>query len=437
MPVPRVALVPSEPIRPHMAGAGIRYFELARRLPAFGLEVVLINPGDLAQVPVDELPGVQVRRFERKRLAELTEDCDVAVSQGQLCNDLVVKVPELPLVVDLHDPFLAEHLHYAEALGLGPFLNDHATWVMQMWNGDFFLCASEEQRDYYLGFLTAVGRVHPPRMAHDPDPGSLVAVVPYGVPEELPPFSPLLPQRAPGEKRLLFGGLYDWYDPWPVLEALEAVDEPSWTLIFIRNPNPQTPQKLLGEVEAWCRQRGWWGERVKVIDWVPAERRYDLWRDVDLLVATHDRSLETRLSLRIRFLDALVAGCSVVTNEGGAISRLLREYDAGWVVPSKDPAALARAYRQALSDGALATARRRAAEKLLEAFSWDRSLAPLVAFCHRPRADPTKRAFHVRPPWVIPPDHPRLRLRRLLRRIVHLDLGFGIKGWLRRHGLLR
>jgi hypothetical protein len=40
----RIALVSSEPIRPRMAGIGIRYLEFARRLAAAGLETVLLSP---------------------------------------------------------------------------------------------------------------------------------------------------------------------------------------------------------------------------------------------------------------------------------------------------------------------------------------------------------------------------------------------------------
>jgi len=417
--VTRIALIPSEPIRPHMAGAGIRYYEFARRLPGYGFEVVLFTPGEVADVPARELPGVRVRRFERPRLGELLADCDVAVSQGQLANDLVIEAPELPSVIDLHDPFLAENLHYAETLGLGPYLNDHATWVLQLSRGDFFLCASEEQRQFYFGFLMALGRIHPPRLTWDPDLTRLMAIVPFAVPDALPEPepSPLLGQREAGEKRLLFGGLYDWYDPWPVLEAFAALDEPSWRLLFIRNPNPdQTPQKLLPEVERWCRERDLWDKRVRVIDWVPAERRYDLWREVDVLVATHRYSLETYLSLRIRFLDALVSGCLVVTNEGGTISRLLREYRAGWVVPPEDPAAVLDAFREIRAGGEPAQARRRAARELLKEFSWDRVLEPLVAFCRAPAVDPTKKALPVRLPVVASPD----------------DFGFRVRGWLKR-----
>jgi glycosyltransferase involved in cell wall biosynthesis len=418
----RIALLPSEAIRPRMAGIGIRYFELARRLPRPDLEVVLVNPGD--PEAVGELPGVEVRRFERGRLGTLLADCDGAVTQGQLANDLLIECPELPAAVDLYDPFLVENLHYTESLGLDPYRNDHATWVLQLSRGDFFLCSCQEQRLFYLGFLTALGRVNPARVADDPDLVGLIDAVPFGVPEELPPPRPLLPEHLPGERRLLFGGLYDWYDPWPVLEAFHAEDEPGWRLLFIRNPNPgATPQRLLGEVERWCRRRGLWGERVQTLDWVPAERRYDLLREVDLMVATHTPTLETRLSLRTRFLDALAAGCPVIATEGGGMSRLLREYDAGWVVPAGDPGAVAVALRAVLEVSGRGEARRQGARRLVEDFAWERVLEPLVRFCRCPEADPTKEDFAFRPSTAAPPDPLPFRLRRRLGRLFRSGSG--------------
>jgi glycosyltransferase involved in cell wall biosynthesis len=418
----RIALVPSEPIRERMAGIGIRYLEFARRLPRAGIEVVLVTTGDPAEVP--ELPaGVETRRFARGGLAALLADCDAAVGQGQLANDLLLEMPRLPAAIDLYDPWLVENLHYAETLGLDPYRNDHATWLLQLGAGDFFLCSGEEQRDFYLGFLAALGRVNPARVARDPDLAELIAPVPFGVPEELPPHRPYLPPRAAGERRLLFGGLYDWYDPWTLLAALERLERPGWRALFIRNPNPEsTPQRLLGEVESWARQRGWWDDRVTLLDWVPAERRYDLLRDVDLLVAPHRRSLETRLSLRTRFLDALAAGCPVVVSEGGAISRLLREHDAGWVVPPENPAALAAALVAILEEDA-AAGRRAGAAALARDFGWERALAPLVAFCRAPRRDSTKEEFAHSLATRAPQDPLRFRLRRYLR-----GLGRGAHG---------
>ena len=415
--VRRVALLPSEALKPRMAGIGIRYYELARRLPRPGLEVVLLQDGDPAEVPED-LAGVEVRRFERGRLQDLVADCDAAVAQGQLANDLVLEVPHLPTAIDLYDPFLVENMSYFETLGLDPYRNDHATWVLQLSRGDFFLCSSEEQRQFYLGFLAALGRLNPRRVARDPDLEGLVGIVPFGAPEELPPPQQLLDPRRSDERRLLFGGLYDWYDPWPVLHALEQLDEPRWTLLFIRNPNPEaTPQKLLNEVEAWCQERGFWGERVQMLDWIPAARRFDLLREVDLLVATHAPTLETRLSLRTRFLEALAADCPVITTEGGTMSRLLTTHGAGKVVPAGDGAAVAEALRQVLGEGEEERTRRQRAQKeLLAAFRWSQVLEPLVRFCMDPQCDSTKEEFAFRPGTVVPPDTFLFRLRRFVRR---------------------
>lgn len=412
----RLALLPSEPIRPQMAGIGIRYLELARRLPAAGIEVVLVTAGAFEDVPA--LPdGVEVRVFARGGLRALLGDCDAALAQGQLANDLVLEVPELPTAIDLYDPWLVENFHYVERLGLDPYRNDHATWTLQLTRGDFFLCSCEEQRLYYQGLLTALGRIHPHNLSTDPDLERLIAIVPFGVPEALPPADPLLDPVPSTTRRLLFGGLYDWYDPWPVLEALELLDRDDCVLLLIHNPNAgNTPQARLAEVEAWCRKRGWWQTRVRTQPWVPAERRYDLLREVDLLVTTHRPSLETSLSLRTRFLDALAAGCPVIATEGGAMSRLLVEHRAGWVVPPADPGAVARAIEQVLGDEDEVAVRRRAGEALLARFRWSRVLEPLVAFARAPWRDGTKETFAQRPPTLAPPDGLSFRVRRRVRR---------------------
>lgn len=435
--VSRVALVSSEPIRERMAGIGIRYLELARRLPAClapegagEVEIVLVSPAEPERTAALGIPSERIRRFEAGRLAEILADCDGAVAQGQLANHLVLECPRLPTAIDLYDPWLVENLHYTGSLGLDPYRNDHASWVLQLSRGDFFLCSSEEQRLFYLGFLAALGRINPERTAADPDLRGLIAPVPFGVPEEIPAHRPLLPERRPGERRLLFGGLYDWYDPWVLLDALERLGAPAgptgadrldWTLLLVRNPNPEsTPQRLLREVEERCRRLGWWGTRVQILDWVPAERRWDLLRDADVLVAPHRASVETRLSLRTRFLDALAVGCPVITTEGGTMARLLREHGAGRVVPEGDAAVLAETLRTTLDEGeGTGKDTREGARRLLDGFRWERVLEPLVAFCRAPVADPTKERYAFRPPTVAPPDGLGFRLRRRVRRVLH------------------
>jgi glycosyltransferase involved in cell wall biosynthesis len=253
-------------------------------------------------------------------------------------------------------------------------------------------------------------------VAVDPALDRLIAPVPFGLPDPPPPHEPLLPARAAGERRILFGGLYDWYDPQTLLDALGRLGERPWTLYLIANPNPDsTPQRLLAEVERTCRGRGWWGSRVRLLDWVPAERRWDLLRDVDLLVSPHCPGLETRLSLRTRYLDAAAVGCPVIATEGGAAARLIAEHGAGRVVPPADPEALAAALA-ALLDHGPTEAERAGLAALAARFTWRRALAPLLPFLRDPRQDPTKDRYAFRPPTIAPADSLRFRLARRLRR---------------------
>ena len=270
----RVGLVCSEALGERAAGIGIRYLEMARRLPALGFEVVLVSPWRSRQPPERGSGRFEVRRFDSAPLHELLAGCDVAVAQGQLANNVLHQLPDLPAAVDLYDPFLVENLTHFDVLGLDPYRNDHRTWVHQLSRGDFFLCSSPEQRAYYLGFLTALGRVNPHRYRDDPDLSGLIVEAPFGVPAPLPDYRPLLPPRAPGERRLLFGGLYDWYDPEPLLEAFASLSHPAARLLFVRQPpGAGAPQRLLAEVEARSRRHG--SGRIDFLDWVPFERRYD------------------------------------------------------------------------------------------------------------------------------------------------------------------
>jgi hypothetical protein len=404
-----------------MAGSAIRSWEIARHLARSGHPVRLIAPrphddgGDALELPA----GVVLHEFQPGALGRQLHGCAAAVGQGQRVNDLLLEVPELPVVVDFYDPWLIENLHYVPSLGLDPYRNDHATWMLQLSRGDLFLCSSAQQRLYLLGLLTALGRINPESMEADPAFGHLVRVVPFGLPEETPAYQPLLPERQGDEKRLLFGGLYDWYDPLPALRAV-AEGDPSWRLLLIRNPNPATPQQRFAEVESWARARSLWGTRIVALDWVPYERRYDLLRDVDLLVSTHRPSLETDLSLRTRFLDAMLAGCPIVVSAGGAISDLLHERDAAWVVPAGTDSGLRDALARALGGSGVQEAaehreRLSRARQAAEEFAWRRTLQPLLDYCAQPRRDASKERFSHIPSTVAPRDGFGFRLRRRLR----------------------
>ena len=126
------------------------------------------------------------------------------------------------LVVDLYDPFDLELLHLLGGRAGPERRQAQANTVRalhdQVRAGDFFLCASERQRDYWLGYLNALGRVNPATHAADPTLRDLVDVVPFGIPARPPERSGTGNARAARLVRrdlvlLWGGGVCDWFDP--------------------------------------------------------------------------------------------------------------------------------------------------------------------------------------------------------------------------------
>ena len=416
-----IALLCSEPLRPQMAGIGIRYLEMARRLRAEGFEVRLLSPFQSDQdrdEVAERLVGIQVR--DTSNLLSDANGASCIVAQGQLVNDLIHGGVSVPLVADFYDPWLVENFHYVASMGLDPYRNDHATWLLQLGAADLVLCSSEEQRLFYLGLLTALGRVHPHAVTSDPTLDRLIRIVPFGVPLDVEPHRPYLEPGPVGRHRILFGGLYDWYDPWPLLEGFlqasrsGAIDA---EVLFVHQPSSDVPQQLVREVKEW-RRREDMQDRVQFIDWVPSERRYDLLRDVDLLASTHRDSIETRLSLRTRFLDSLAVGCPVLTTEGGAMSRMLRSHDAGWIVPEGDAEAVAIALAEVFGSDGVRREKVDRGTKLAAQFGWSRALAPLVEYLRAPWRDESKRDFAPLLSTRAPADPLGFRVRRKLRRML-------------------
>src|SRR5207247_5686827 len=119
-------------------------------------------------------------------LRHLAEDADVVLLQGWvLARNPLLRTAGARLVVDLYDPFPLEHLAMGEVEDQPRWL---ASWdevlgtlLDQVRLGDFFLCASERQRDFWLGMLLALNRLNAGTYGDDPSLRALIDVVPFGV----------------------------------------------------------------------------------------------------------------------------------------------------------------------------------------------------------------------------------------------------------------
>ena len=379
-----VLLACSEPMGDLVAGIGIRYIEMARYLRSLGYAVRILAPSR-SSPPPKMIEDFDYIPFDGPQsIADALHSVHAAVVQGPVGTLIAEQcAADFPLAVDLYDPWLIENLSY-EHLGPEVLERDLRDWKSQMRRGDFFMVSTEEQRRYFLGFLTAMGRLTARGFANDRGFRGLIDTVPFaaGTP---PTYSPWLGDEVP-RPRLLFGALYDWMDPIAVLRAMEGGDH-SWQILFHRTPNSETtPDAIEKRTQRWCLERQWIGSRAHFLPWVPYARRFDLLRDVDLLIVAHQGGLEEELSLRTRIIEAVACGVPVVSHRGGPASDALQRTGAGLVVDCTDPVALAEAIKRALNEAV----KRECRKTFLAPFHPEKAFYPLARFL-----DSTRNFRHV------------------------------------------
>lgn len=430
----RIAVVTPDVLSARMAGPAIRAFSIAREL-AHTHEVTLISTTGCSIAD----PAFTCRHATFAQLRTALGDADVVVVQGYVTYHApwLLRSDKI-LVVDLYDPL---HLEQLEQLGERPAglkraMVDLTVRVLneQLARGDFFLCASEEQRHLWLGHLGALGRVGPDTYARDSSLRSLIDVCPFGMSDDPPRRTrPAIRGVVPGiegdDTVLLWaGGVYNWFDPLTLIRAVDrlAKEHADLRLFFLgmKHPNPDVPEmQIAWKTRQLADELGLTGRHVFFNEgWVDYDDRQNYLLDADAGVSTHFEHVETTFSFRTRILDYLWAGLPVVATGGDTFGRLIADEGLGVAVGERDVDGLAAALELALYDQAAAARFRGNVERVRDRFTWSHTLAPLAAFCAAPRraadadADPTRLARRA----VLPGNRPaRLALRAagLLRRV--------------------
>ena len=346
----------------------------------------------------------------------LAEDADVVIVQGfTLTRFPFLKRLPAQIVVDLYCPFTIEHLEMrtsgmlagaAGAMSMldilaeaGPVL---ASQNEQLAVGDFFVCASQRQRDFWIGALQTAGRINARTYAADPTLRSLIDVVPFGLPDDPPPaptravMKGVLPGIGPHDRVVLWAGsILDWQDPQGLVRAIAhlARDRHDIKLVFMgaRHPNPDVPpMRAVQESIDLARELGVLDSHVVFNSWVPYVERHEWLLEADVGVSTHRDHFETRLSFRTRMLDYIWTGLPIVCTRGDVFAELVETRGLGLTVPPEDVPALASALARLVDEPALREQCRDRLRALADEMRWQRVLQPLAAFCANPAYAPDR-----------------------------------------------
>lgn len=388
-----------------MAGPGIRAWEIARTLAedyAHTVTLALPHGTDLTH------PSIQIHPYVPRtpyQFTQILSRADCVIGQGFVFSDHPeILQHEIPVAVDLYDPLILESLDLYAHSDLHAAQQQHQVYQkltnQLLTRGDFFFCATARQRDYWLGALTAAGRINPAVARRvDRDLLELLGLVPSGIPNIPPTASPTPVLRdkhpaIPAQAFLLLwaGGLWDWFDPDIIIRTVANLRStlPDLRLCFFAGarPNPDGPpfrtrtaenaRKLAEELGVLNR------EVIFLDDWIDYEQRGAYLAEADVGVSAHRSGVETRLAFRTRMLDYIWAGLPVVASSGDSLSEELARSEAALIVAPNDQLGWEQAVERLYTDQTLRTDSCIRMKNFAGAYMWMQVVLPLARWCDAP-----------------------------------------------------
>lgn len=403
-----IGLITNDAVGNKMAGPGIRYWEFARVLgQRFPVRLIVPPFVSMEHVPSPEtLPFSVCVCKNRQDLQEAVNNCRVIITLGiVLAYYPFLAELGIPLVCDLYDPFLLSGLQQMAGAGLFDQLVAYEKYLealnVELRAGDFFLCAAEKQRDYWLGMLSAAGRVNPYTYQQDCTLRRLIDVVSFGLPTEQPQHTRTVlkgvyPGIAASDKVILWGGgIWNWLDASTLIKAMPYIlaRRRNVKLLFmgVKRPNQGAAQKeAVEEAIALSKALGLYETHIFFNDWVPYSERQNYLLEADLGVSLHLDHVETRFAFRTRLLDALWTGLPMVCTQGDVLGEALSKQHVAYLVMPEDVAGVAQTILTLLDQPDLRVAHAPYFEKVVSSYYWNAVTQPLVEFCAAPCLAPDK-----------------------------------------------
>jgi glycosyltransferase involved in cell wall biosynthesis len=370
-------------------GLGMRHWEIARALSRAGLRVTLASTRPIAgDCEPAEFTVVEMPQSPQEQLRLARDHATVMVQGTVLDSHPALAEVDRPLVADMVCPLHIENLSLPEK---DPYLHGLRAVSQCLQRGDFFVCGNERQRLYWLGMLTAIGRLDRQRAVEDPEFRRLVDVVRFGIPDQPPQKTR---QVLKGVRRgigaddfvlVWFGGIWDWLDPAPLIRAVHAAHQhnPRIKLFFsmYRRPNEQ-PHAAAVRARRLCQELGAEDRSVFFNELpIPYGERADYLLECDLGVIVQPANLETTLAARKRAMDYLWAGMPMLINRGDEIADMVAQHGMGIVLQGDDPTDIEQALLEYAEDRPRQQRAAAAVVAVAAHFRWSQTVKPLEEFC--------------------------------------------------------
>lgn len=390
----KVLLISPDIINKKMAGPGIRYWNFAKELSK-ELDVTLYFPNKKTDIALNNI-NFKVILGNLNLLKNNAKTVNSIVIQGVALRLYpFLKKIKKPLVIDIYDPFTLENLELRKKLPLKDRILYHETDLKlileQLSIGDYFICASERQKDYWLGMLAAINRVNPVTYLDNKNMERLIGVVPFGLENEEPVKTKnVLKGVWPGinetDKVIIWGGgIWNWFDPLTLIEAMNLIckERNDIKLFFmgIGHPNIKIDTTVAEQCIELCKKYGLYNKYVFFNDWVEYEERQNYLLEADIGVSTYFNNLETRFSFRTRILDYLWCDLPMVLTKGDYMAELVDKHKLGLCCSEKNPEELSFTILKLIESDSLYKECKNNIYKIKEKYKWKNTINELNKFC--------------------------------------------------------
>lgn len=366
-----------------MAGPAVRYWEFAKELSK-NHEVILKTPN---------IPDIRPDGFTFLQGDEIPPHTDIIITQ-EISHTLAIQARrrKIKIILDAYDPQPLEYLEIFKESDM-VIRNHRQNLIVNTINfsfqmADAVICASQKQKDLWMGVLMAMKRLTPLHYDQDSSLRHFMGLVPFGLNEKPPQrCGPGLREKfnlADSDKVLLWGGgIWNWFDPLTLIEALRELckTRSDIKLIFmgVKHPNMAVPEMNMAAEALSLAKKYHLLERNVFFNfgWVPYEQRQNYLLEADIGISTHFEHLETQYAFRTRMLDYIWAGLPIVATQGDAFADLIQKETLGITVPPCDSQALAEAIEAIVDNPALAKQMRENQARIRPRYHWNEVVKPI------------------------------------------------------------
>lgn len=371
-----------------MAGPAIRVWEIASIL-SVNHEVIVFSSNE----PKIKNKNFEILQYSTKELTKHIKDADILITQKiTLKMAILTKKYKVKIILDAYDPITIEALEQKRTDKIIDRTEVNKILLLEQalsfYFADSVICASEKQRDLWLGVLSSMNRLTPAEYDRDVSLRKLIDIVPFGLSIEAPKKGPadVLKKKfgiSNSDFTLIWGGgIWNWFDPLSLIKAVKAVsDSIPIKLVFmgVDHPNKNIPRmEMVNKAIELSKSLGLYNKIVFFnLGWVDYKDRSNYLLNADVGVSTHFDHLETRFSFRTRILDYMWAELPIIATKGDSFAGLIEESSIGQVVDYSNADSIEKAILNLYNNKQFYRDCKKNIHNVKKQFYWERCIEPL------------------------------------------------------------